>query len=342
MKKKNNNMQKQKKRSSLRIRKYNIATALYKQKQRVKEFKKTNWLAVYKKTNRLTICKQIDVLRLCEYYENLRTPSIIKKEDRNIYRQIDDVRHRVLRGYDNIKDFLSSVVDYDTLKLPHNSNYSRSEVVNILRGCIKFIFENITFVKAGGRERDKVFAVVAGSFPTYLAGCIEKYNDIDIFLAINPSDPQTREVANLVVKIVSKMAHFAHRGWPVEYKKDSNIYTIATVGKLQFIVKDYNGCYKHINDIFFNEFHHVTRWKLKVRRCGVTGEHIICTRYIPYSKETLAERSSINNNEEEYTHLVWDVGARYPIKHFKTQTEKGRTPPTLVQQCVLTMEYLDK
>ena len=234
-------------RESSRIRKYKIATSLRNQIRRVNKFKKTNILDYE--------CRKIDVPDLCYYYNKFKTS--IKKEDKKIYRQIDSYQNRVLHGYNSIKDYLLSLIDYDKLKLPY-SNYRRIYVLDILRKYVKLLFEHITFVKAGGKETDKVFAVIAGSFPAYLAGYVKEYNDIDIFLAINTSDPQTKDAAQLIVSIVSKVAHFTHRRYSVDYKDDINIYTIATIGKLQFIVKDYNGCYKHINDTFFNAFHHAT------------------------------------------------------------------------------------
>ena len=104
-------MQKQQRRESARIRRYKVAAALYKQRYRVKE---------YKLTNSLKICEKIDVPQLCNYYEQFRLP--IKEEDKQIYRQIDDLQHRVLRSYDNINDFITSTLDYDTLELPFISN----------------------------------------------------------------------------------------------------------------------------------------------------------------------------------------------------------------------------
>ena len=121
---------------------------------------------------------------------------------------------------------------------------------------------------------------------------------------------------------------------PAEYT-DGDIYAIATIGKLQFIAKDYCGCYRHIDEIFFNSFHHVTRWKLITRQCIKTGKDLICTRYISYNKEILAERLTIDMTEEDYEKLVL---IPYPTKHWTTQTVKGRMPPTLTQQCILTIE----
>ena len=75
-----------------------------------------------------------------------------------------------------------------------------------------------------------------------------------------------------------------------------------------------------------------------MRRSSVTGKDIIYTRYIPCSKEILADRGTINATQEVYERYLADQKnpshpkiPSYPIKHWGKQTEKGRAPPTLVQ-----------
>ena len=62
------------------------------------------------------------------------------------------------------------------------------------------------------------------------------------------------------------------------------------------------------------------------------GKDLILIRYIPQGNEILADSTIIIITPLKVT--------CYPLKHFENQTIKGRSPPTLVQQCIISIERL--
>ena len=75
------------------------------------------------------------------------------------------------------------------------------------------------------------------------------------------------------------------------HKKDGILY-VATIGKVHFIVKLYRQwchCNFHIDTYFFNDFHHVSRWRLIFykmidKHSGKTF-HLAIPKYIWHKEE---------------------------------------------------------
>ena len=69
------------------------------------------------------------------------------------------------------------------------------------------------------------------------------------------------------------------------YEMDNDIFFIFMIGRIQFIAKGFNGSYDNIDTLFFNDFHHVARWKLVVKEKESPEENEkIIVRYIPKRK----------------------------------------------------------
>ena len=203
--------------------------------------------------------------------------------------------------------------------------------------CVDFILKHITFQKPTNVNTNQVYAVIAGSFPACLAGYVDEFGDIDVFLVINTLDALRMKIYHKLIKTLKVMANIIHpRGtnyW--EYDRNSDIYSVTTIGLIQFIAREYSGCYNYLDTLFFIGFHHVTRWKLVMKQLHEGGQNLIIIRYIPQGNGMLADSTIIDITPEEYEKLQI---LSYPIKHFESQTIRGRSPPNLVQQCIINIE----
>ena len=204
--------------------------------------------------------------------------------------------------------------------------------------ALKRMFQQVSF-KQKAYTRGKVRALVAGSYPTFLAGKVKKYNDIDIFLLFTTfRDPAICEVWDCL-EILSNGEgcrnadkHYEDLGLILTRggRTGGQIRKIANVGKIQFILRDYEGCEctHHLDKIFFRNFHDVTRWKLVIFTIYTKfgKKDGILWKYIPYDEENgiITKRISISEGD-----------GKYPLKHIDNKVDNF--PPSLFQQSLLTI-----
>ena len=306
-------------RRSLRLQKSHI------NKARTYQIERVNY---YKETGNLKVCSRAEASLLCGYGKENDKHTLI--DDLQVYNTIEYFQFGVLQRWNNLKDFLKSLLP-DLEKTFYFRDYAQFQVM------INYLFDNITFDKTEVITGNKLFAIISGSFPAHLAGSLEHFHDIDIFLVINSYDKENLKLATKLITVLRKIEFYlsGRRANPYTYK-DGDVYAIATVGKLQFIARDFSGCYFHMDSLFFKDFHHATRWKLVVRNCEQTGKQLISTRYIPHNKKILAQKISLHPELiDEYGNLDF---YEYPSKHCENQTLKGKNVPSLVQLCVIFME----
>ena len=165
---------------------------------------------------------------------------------------------------------------------------------------VQEILKHVTFLSQAGKfppeeDGEKAAAIIAGSYPAYLAGKVKSYNDIDIFIAITPQEylHGHRNIMWIVRDYLNRRRL---------YKGVNGIYAVANFGRLQFILKEFkvscNGntcdCEYAFNKYFFKEFEHCTRYRLFFYLYESTRFKAI-TKYIPKDedRQILAERTCI-------------------------------------------------
>ena len=112
---------------------------------------------------------------------------------------MDYLHHQVLRHHSSIKSIIKSELKREiTSKL---SGHSQSV-------CLLYINEivsRITFEMPTEKNTHQIFAVISGSFPTWLADCVKEYKDIDVFLVINTSDKKHLKLVFPVLYMLEEM-----------------------------------------------------------------------------------------------------------------------------------------
>ena len=191
----------------------------------------------------------------------------------------------------------------------------------------------------------RLFAVVAGSYPSTLAGTLAKYNDIDVFVLVTRAGLTALRTLwrFLLAAGGGKFSKGAYDRWNVD-----SVLAVIEFGKLQIILKYYGEepclCDFHVDRDFFKDFHHATRWKLDVYR------DFFLVRYIYADEKKIARCTAIER--EMPTQLVREtivnrLGAglqhsfvrfriqrkalgSYPQKHSNNVLNWG--PPSLAEQ----------
>ena len=186
-----------------------------------------------------------------------------------------------------------------------------------------------------GGSGEKLRAVVAGSYPAYLGRALKRHADVDVFVLVKDSDMKT---FNDLWKVMREDDSI---GFDIEYggyqRVFKDILAIVNFGKVQLVFRYYScecECDYHVDNTFFRDFHHCTRWKLDV------FENFVVPRYIHLEeggggiicKETSLtaryEKMVILNREGVFE--AFKHPKKYPIKHLKNVIDFG--PPTLKQQ----------
>ena len=112
------------------------------------------------------------------------------------------------------------------------------------------------------------------------------------------------------------------------------------IGHIQFIAKGFNGSYDNIDNLFFNDFHHVARWKLVVKeKVSPEENEKIVVRYIPKGNGILSDCINFSMVIEEIEKIV--IPSDH-LKYYNNQTDKGCSPPSLIQQCLIVIDKLKK
>lgn len=202
---------------------------------------------------------------------------------------------------------------------------------------LKKLFKMISF-ELNAPQSGKLQAVIAGSYPSYLAGKVKKFEDIDIFILWNPNLEYSTsiEVVHAALEYINTERE-EKKAYDCSYYHNSSmdgIMRISNIGKLQFILKEYEHtchCMFHLDRYFFRTFHHVTRWKLLVfpikDNTGSKLWDLVVPKYISYEEERGVVTKEITINIAE------DAGAGalpYPAKHKDNQL--NFCPPSLYQQ----------
>ena len=167
---------------------------------------------------------------------------------------------------------------------------------------------------------NRAYAICTGSFASFVEKKVKTFNDIDIFILVNPlKSPGLYQkiLQTLIVLNKSKITH--------PYLRTSKrIMYVCNVGKLQFILINWFNCicHFHIDRLFFTGFHFITRYRLLVIRGK--NKDILIPKYIPSRKEEgiIAEYIPIPEHFDK---------KKYPGKHI--ENVKNLEPPSLYQQC---------
>ena len=234
---------------------------------------------------------------------------------------------------------------------------ARRELQRILR---RLTFSKNDYLYDEATRKNKMLAVVAGSYPAKLAKAVRSADDVDVFVVVTEASlPVLNSMWTLFGAIVDE------RGVLEEYRNASwsrdSIVGVKTCGRIQFVLKYFGEepclCDHHIDKVFFRDFHHATRWKLEVYR------RFYLVRYIYADEKTVASCTAIDARHVN-THLIRSltmtpvVGGEggevrprieysisrnseekpgYPQKHLKNVLDWG--PPCLREQALRA--YLD-
>ena len=193
----------------------------------------------------------------------------------------------------------------------------------------KLEFSKNVYLYDAGARRCKLFAVVAGSYPSTLAGTLADYNDIDVFVLVTRAGLTVLKTLwrFMLAAGGGKFGKGAYDRWNVD-----SIIAVIEFGKLQIILKYYGEepclCDFHVDRDFFKEFHHATRWKLDVYR------DFFLVRYI-YADEKKIARCTAIEREMPATQLVREkivnrlgAGLQHSLVRFriKRKTTRGSYP----------------
>ena len=210
----------------------------------------------------------------------------------------------------------------------------------------KLCFSKNEYLYDAETRRCRLFAVVAGSYPSTLAGTLAQYNDVDVFVLVTRAGLTALKTLwrFLLAAGGGKFSKGAYDRWNVD-----SILAVIEFGKLQIILKYYGEepclCDFHVDRDFFKDFHHATRWKLDVYR------DFFLVRYIYADEKKIARCTAIER--EMPTQLVREKivnrlgaglqhsfvrfriqrkthGGSYPQKHSNNVLNWG--PPSLAEQ----------
>lgn len=190
-------------------------------------------------------------------------------------------------------------------------------------------------------DYSKFPAIIAGSYPAYIAGAVRKYSDVDLFVIVTEAS----------VPYLAELWHCLHDGdvineggaqlaqalyWETMYK---DILWVKNFGSVQIILRFYSfGCMcdRHLNTVFFKDFHHCTRWKLDVFADGTFAPRYMHLEGGP-QQNVICQESAITPLFDKKLHLnrlgQWSsetVPRTYPNKHLANVVDSG--PPKLSQQ----------
>ena len=288
--------------------------------------------------NRVTSLNALDQNQLKYYWKNiyneikfkhcnfLLTASSSQYEIQEIYDVVKS--NRAVLPINNFKSYLQLYIDINL------------ENHVLLHVTIKQLFQCISF-KQNARSRGKIQAIVAGSFPAYLARYTKRFNDIDIFLLFeNHNNPLMYQVIQFIKIIANLTNQQLSNDYDDGITDENQILYVLNIGRLQFILRRYIhcDCIAHIDNIFFKSFHHITRWKLYIYteydKLSKQKKDIAICVYIPYNKHIITEQitfpEKLDNKRKK----------RYPFKHLNNRCNKYFYPPSLFQQALIKLQRM--
>ena len=198
---------------------------------------------------------------------------------------------------------------------------------------VQEILKHVTFLSQAGKfppeeDEEKAAAIIAGSYPAYLAGKVKSYNDIDIFILITPQEylQGHRNIMRIVRDYLNRRRRL--------YKGVNGIYAIVNFGRLQFILKEFKvscsgntcDCEYAFNKYFFKEFKHCTRYRLFFYLYESTRFKAII-KYIPKDEDRqilakrtcILSRKDIDDNDDGWI-------SNYNGKYFDDDDDDGWLP----------------
>ncbi len=191
---------------------------------------------------------------------------------------------------------------------------------------------------------DKIFAVISGSMPAVRARVLRKHADIDIFV-LWPSDRKVhfnRYFHPHFQNIVVGNGKAARRTYP------SSDWIVYTSRGVQFIVAFMSStcvCHKHLSALFFERFHHCTRFRLVVANCPTRRSkksQLAFPLYIPYSPDHSTHVITQTTRLPFHADCCKEADRGYPGKHRTNRLPAAHVPPSLAQQCMLTLLRTDR
>ena len=246
-----------------------------------------------------------------------------QKEDESVelFKKLPEcVRRTILWSCGN--DFRTKLLLLSELD-PTNVDY-------LILKCV--LFEWLTFAKDDADKKNKIHAIVAGSYPAYLGNAVKSYNDIDVFVVVTDDDLQHLEYL---------WEYFLKpEGWNQNspyYTFSKDILSVKNFGKIQIIVKYHPHkclCDFHIDAEFFKDFHHCTRWRLSVFQKYFLPRYM----HLQEKKNIICKETAITLQcerklqRDEFTNRFRTIliPKKYPNKHLTNVTDFG--PPSLTQQ----------
>ena len=185
--------------------------------------------------------------------------------------------------------------------------------------------------KTAAEKEDKLYAVVAGSYPAFLANAVKQHGDVDVFVMVKDS---TIKVFNTLWKFLQQQeadddngellanngALFHGGGYQRSF---TDILAIVNFGDVQLIFRYYTcecECDYHVDKSFFEEFHHCTRWKLDVFKDCKVAQYI----HLEDDGEIICKETSLTLQYEKVVILTWEnvfESRTYPKKSTQISTQ---------------------
>ena len=190
------------------------------------------------------------------------------------------------------------------------------------------LFDLLSFYRndaTHSKEKEKMLAIVAGSYAAFLANAVHRHKDVDVFVLWNP--PVHGFQWFPLLRILDPNYAFMNDGYLYE-----DAFRIANIGRLQIIVMKYENpcrCVFHVDKLFFEDWHHVTRYELLVfqtiNKHGLKKD-VYTPKYIPYNEDDgiITETIRIPKALDE---------KKYPGKHRNNMVNLH--PPSLRIQALL-------
>ena len=194
----------------------------------------------------------------------------------------------------------------------------------------EILFQHLTFDER--KVEGKLYAIVAGSYPTYLGGAVKTYNDVDVFVIANEVD-LVRNLLRLIHPETHPLQRYPYHIFYVDPKIHWDAYgmviTVQNFGRVQLILKPHFYtclCDFHLDTCYFRDFHHCTRWRL------VVFKDCFLAKYMRLEHRRRGDQNAyICAQTRIFRSRDANIKA-YPYKHINNVLDEG--PPKLSQQAL--------
>ena len=209
------------------------------------------------------------------------------------------------------------------------------------------------------KDRVRLHAIVAGSYPARLGRAVKKHKDVDVFVVASQTTAGRRKTLDHLLWLLHwsvdrsvRPPQFGTAGMDANLDYGGCLLAVRNFGNVQLILKHYDDeekhdaclCDFHLHSCFFDDFHHCTRWRLDV------FEGFFLVRYMslerdgrPSSEKVMCRKTSIRVDDVEkrkrrrrdescLMRTNKEFSTRYPYKHKNNVVDFG--PPKLWQQAL--------